>query len=264
MSHFSVLVVGTNIEDKLAPYDENLIVDRYVYRTKPQVIEEEKKDIESIKVNYVKYLENPAKYQEECTNPSHIDFLINEFPKRLNWNDEDLYQHGIKYEEQEDIGPNGEIYRITNPRGYWDWWEIGGRYSGFFIKKSEKSLIKTNQATKHEIDLKNLGGENKSNSELRKEFDLFRSDKAEHQFYNGKYYLKRYKTARNYVKQRINQCTFAVITEEGDWVSPGEMGWFGVSSNSPEAMFEWHEHYHSRFLSPLSDDTLLTIVDCHI
>jgi hypothetical protein len=41
------------------------------------------------------------------------------------------------------------------------------------------------------------------------------------------------------------------------------MGWFGVSTDKPEDQKPWTVEVRSLVLN-LPDDTLLTIVDCHI
>jgi hypothetical protein len=55
--------------------------------------------------------------------------------------------------------------------------------------------------------------------------------------------------------------TFAIV-KDGKWFERGEMGWWGVVSNE-EDRDTWYQKY-SELLDGLSDDTLLTLVDCHI
>lgn len=55
--------------------------------------------------------------------------------------------------------------------------------------------------------------------------------------------------------------TFAIV-KDGKWYERGEMGWWGVVSNE-EDRDAWHQKYNE-LLDGLSDDTLLTLVDCHI
>lgn len=58
-------------------------------------------------------------------------------------------------------------------------------------------------------------------------------------------------------------CTHSVL-RDGEWIEKGEMGWFGVSSESEDESREWNESFFDRFIKPLDEDTLLTIIDCHI
>ncbi len=120
MSHYTVMVIGAEPEDQLAPFDENLETPRYVSYTREQLIEKEKKSIEDYKNGlYAEFLADPEKYRAECvSNPAHIKYLENEFPKKLSWNDDDIYQEAIKWYESEDIGENGEVYSTYNPDKY--------------------------------------------------------------------------------------------------------------------------------------------------
>lgn len=63
MSHFTVLVrknKETNIDDLLAPYDENLELPLHVSITKQQIIDREKKDNEEYKnTTYAEFLRDP-------------------------------------------------------------------------------------------------------------------------------------------------------------------------------------------------------------
>jgi hypothetical protein len=56
-------------------------------------------------------------------------------------------------------------------------------------------------------------------------------------------------------------CTFAVL-KDGKWYERGEMGWWGCVSDEKKED-EWSQEF-SKLLDSLSDDTLLTVVDCHI
>jgi hypothetical protein len=55
--------------------------------------------------------------------------------------------------------------------------------------------------------------------------------------------------------------TYAVI-KDGKWYAHGEMGWWGMSNEAmtPE---EWGTNFQA-LLDELSDDTLISVVDCHI
>lgn len=57
--------------------------------------------------------------------------------------------------------------------------------------------------------------------------------------------------------------TYAVVTPDGNWHAPGEMGWF-CSSESEEEWSEWQKHYKERFITSSNPDWHIFIVDCHI
>lgn len=67
----------------------------------------------------------------------------------------------------------------------------------------------------------------------------------------------------DYISDARNRAnTTWAILHEGNWIEKGAMGWFGMSSGEEEQKL-WNEK-HSAFLDSLSDNTLLTIIDCHI
>jgi len=124
MSHFTVMVIGAEPENQLAPFDENMDTPRYVRYTKEQLTEKAKKSIEDYKNGlYARYLSDPGKYKEECKdNHPHINYLENEFPKKLTWTDEEIYQDEINGYEPDEVGENGEVYSTYNPKSKWDWY----------------------------------------------------------------------------------------------------------------------------------------------
>ena len=42
------------------------------------------------------------------------------------------------------------------------------------------------------------------------------------------------------------------------------MGWFGASGDDGAAKKQWSENFYEDFIEQLDDDTMITIVDCHI
>lgn len=239
MSHFTVLVIGEDVKGQLAPFNENLEMPRYVSFTKEALIEKGRKEIGDYKNGtYAKYMENPEKYEAECSsNPGHINYLKVEFPKRLDWTDEEVYAEEIKYEEPEDIGPDGEIYSTLNPKSKWDWYQIGGRWAGSLRVKelAESATIGEKSFLYGE---ENPYKEGAVDSATKEDIDWEHPDMKEF-------------------------ATYAVL-KDGEWFEAGEMGWFGMSHASDEEREDFKKSFYSRFIEPLPDETLLTIVDCHI
>lgn len=48
----------------------------------------------------------------------------------------------------------------------------------------------------------------------------------------------------------------------GEWYEKGKMGWWGVVQDEKDPN-QWYEEFHKLF-DALPDDTLVSIVDCHI
>jgi hypothetical protein len=56
---------------------------------------------------------------------------------------------------------------------------------------------------------------------------------------------------------------YGLVSLAGEWIAPGRMGWFGMSSDGPGE----REGYHlavNRYLEELKPDTFLVVIDCHI
>lgn len=156
MSHFTCLVIGNNPEDQLAPYDENIEVAPQV---RGDVSEEEKQSmIDHYKSEGIEY-------------PTFDELYKN---KGGNWNGNTWSKQGNKWVKISTYNPNSK----------WDWYQLGGRWTGFLKLKEgtngvvgEPSLISERRAkpgyvdvaAKKDIDfegMKNLAGEKAS-----KEYD---------------------------------------------------------------------------------------------
>ena len=57
--------------------------------------------------------------------------------------------------------------------------------------------------------------------------------------------------------------TYAVV-KDGEWFEVGQMGWWGLSSETKEEKEKWDKEFYDRFLKDLPDGTLISIFDCHI
>lgn len=58
--------------------------------------------------------------------------------------------------------------------------------------------------------------------------------------------------------------TYAVLNPDGEWIAPGEMMMFGVSTDRAEAKVAFIKLFFSAFIDPLPPDTWIVVVDCHI
>ena len=72
------------------------------------------------------------------------------------------------------------------------------------------------------------------------------------------------KTQDEYVQAARNRAisTYAMLYD-GVWYSKGRMGWFGVSHDEMMTQEQWNEEI-TKLIDGLPDETMLTIVDCHI
>ena len=74
------------------------------------------------------------------------------------------------------------------------------------------------------------------------------------------YAISRDEFVRNARDEAI--CPYAYVID-GRWHAPGQMGWFGLSSDTDEDRRRFAREFNELFDS-LSDDTLLTLCDAHI
>lgn len=94
--HFSVLVVGDNVEEQLAPFDQSL-------------------EVESDEICET-YEELLVKHAGDIAGKDPISWL------------KDYY--GKDY-----IDENGNLMYLGNPNAQWDWYEIGGRWCDVIVIK---------------------------------------------------------------------------------------------------------------------------------
>lgn len=122
--HYSLIVIGEDFKSQLEPFDCNMDCDLHVVMTKSEIITQEREKLiyEQTKGPYSAYLRDPSNLTD------HAKRVMN----KLNMTDEELYQDYIKnYYEEDDIDPDtGNILGTYNENGKWDWYEVGGRWSG--------------------------------------------------------------------------------------------------------------------------------------
>ena len=158
MTHFTVLVVGPNIESQLAPFDEDIKVPQYIRNTRQELIEQNRRNINRTRDgDYSEYLADSEAYLEKHkSNPSRcLYFTSGEFAEKLNWSDEQLYQDAIQYVEEDKIDSEGNELSTYNPNSKWDWYQIGGRWDGALKTKDGKTV---NETTVGEIDISDFNG----------------------------------------------------------------------------------------------------------
>lgn len=233
MSHYSVAVFhrpDQEIEDLLAPYDENRRVKPYVRFTRQQAID-------WVRENYTGYAD---KSDQEC-----YDVLAGD------------------YEPDE----NGDLLSTYNPDSKWDWYTEGGRWSGMLKVHGKDGDEECDEARVGDID---FSPDQEEYDYCLKFWDVAVEHKEEdpdgryRTFYKEEYFKKRYGDRETYARRQSEFSTFAVVTPNGVWHEKGEMGWFGCSTDSDEEAADWDDHYKERFIDTADPDWILTIVDCHI
>ena len=160
MSHFTVMVFGYTPEKQLAPYDENI---QTPPRDKGEVSEEDKQSM----IDHYKKPENGG-----------LDLPFDELYKLKgeDWDGNVLVQHedGSWHE-----------YTTYNPKSKWDWYQLGGRWSGYLKLKEgtngtngERSWANENEPVKEgyadsarKMDIDIEGMKNEAGDEAGKKWD---------------------------------------------------------------------------------------------
>lgn len=276
MSHYSVLVLTdeyTDVDELLAPFNENISVEPYVLYTKEQLIEKEKKEIKDYKNGrYAEFLKDPEGYKEKHShNPGHLHYIEHEFRKKLYWTNARIYKEAIRFYEPENITEDGSVMSTYNPQSKWDWYSEGGRFSGLLKLKEENDYgeVRTDSAYAQEVDFiidkedydsairfweLVVEGAEPKNEDEKNIFTLYRKE----------YYQERYGTKEKYAERVAGFSTWAVLTPDGEWHEPGQMGWFGCHDASVEEEIAFYNEYQKFIDEAIENNWKMTIIDCHI
>jgi hypothetical protein len=204
--------------------------------------------------------------------------------------------HRFGYVELDEKGEVVKVIDRTNPKAQWDWWVMGGRFSNRLLLKDGSEV---NYAKKRDIDVEGLrtkavdeaGQEYEevwaviANTEPHITWDEYTKSYPEQDntFYReqervkvfNKWIFQDYSnrghvtldkvaslTKEQYQKDAFNRafCPFVFLSSKGEWYEKGEMGWWGCVSNENS---DWPSVFRELF-EALPEDTVLTVVDCHI
>lgn len=272
MSHFTVLVVTKDgdYEKALAPFDETLEVEPYISETKEEIIQNEK----------VRY----ERYKQGLSNGEN-DEWFEKYNKGVDWSDDDsIIKHYYEYWSDEEHDEDYNRLSTYNPNSKWDWYSLGGRWINTLklkekvapIAESRPSLIQfelpedgyTDHAQMKDIDFTPSKKEIKNAErfwEVVVEEQPLRPDEKEedfHTWWKKEYYLDKYGSKEEYVRCQTELFTYALLYE-GEWIEPGEMGWFGME-NSTKDSNEWYRERFREIVSNLSPEDYISVIDCHI
>jgi hypothetical protein len=292
MSHYTVLVIGNNPTDQLSPFQENNMEDcpkEYLSFTDTEQecrIQFENETSTRVLLPNGEHVYPHSEIAKKLKDKSpelykEIEVPLNEIYNDFNSYMKDYHGYGIDKE-------TGKYGYWSNPKSKWDWFVLGGRWKGVFKLKegatglSGRSGVFGNEsrdgyvdmAKKCDIDWEGMLADNIEDGEKAKRFwelyveDIVAENDEERKikssgYYKKEYYLDVYQTKEFYVKSAVEFSTWAVL-KDSEWNEPGEMGWWGSDSAESSDKREWKKSYFDRWIEPLSDDTLLSVYDCHI
>ncbi|MBP3885787.1 MAG: hypothetical protein J6D54_12750 [Olsenella sp.] len=265
MSHFATAVLsdGTKtLEELLAPYQENNMDDVPAeFLEFHDAAEEESEKYENDTTTFVKYkgrLYSP--YDAAFRKPdasrygfSTSDYEVPEDLPRINIPFKVIYPTIEEY-LRDYCGYDaldertGKYGYWENPNAKWDWFEVGGRWKNWAEDTIGGTVVRVGDIT----------------------FDPdFEREKAsawwDQMQVEDPLYFKlatRGRTKEQYVESQAHLSFRACITPDGKWHEVGEMGWFGMSSESGDERQDWDLAFSERFLT--DPDLTLFVVDCHI
>lgn len=252
MSHYCVGVIIDgidNIEDKvakiLAPYDETLEVEPYIYKTRAELIRQGK--------------DYKRKIQERIKN--EVDYIISDYEQSYldAQIDEEFYnlEHydGVLYNE------NGDELSTYNPQSKWDWWVIGGRWSKENNVLQIRDFVLYDTPTDQQIEYykkcwKYLNNEIEVEEPIKEfgyELGMFKKE----------YLKEKYGSLKNLIKNKMSNLPYAFVDENG-WYEQGEMGWFGMDDTTKESIDAYTKFAENYFRDINNQDKYIVFVDCHI
>jgi hypothetical protein len=277
MSHFFVLVlmpdgaadVAMAVEDLLARYDENLNVGEYqkpcycLRRGASLQAEEEAAarfgTLDQLRVRFEAQYIRPEELNPEESNWHRHDAWT-EFLKDFIEFHEDRQRELLKSmkpdPECEDCNGTGVMTSTYNPDSQWDWWQIGGRWTGVLRDYDP------------ETDPRNLetcrfcgGTGRRANPQDGSISECHMCDgtgqltkwPGEWANYNGDMLPVR--------DLHLTTYPHAVVTPDGEWHQEAEVGWFGCTSCNVDPA-QWTELVDT--LLEKHCDCTAVVVDCHI
>lgn len=289
MSHFAVMVIGDDVDRQLEAYDENIEVE-------PRCLGEVSDSTKEEMLHYYKKAGYDFKTFDECYEAKGNDWDGGRLKKNEDgvWCEYSTYNPDSKWDCYVIGGRwSGAFIRLKDGCSG----EEGE--SGAFGNKTG-----IDSARKGDIDFRAIRKEadEKARERYNAVLSMFNGDipkpqytwdeiingeefasldiEARRQMYHNQDEIKRWnevlgKDAWKYDIEKF-QCTedeyaerarllsftpYAVVFD-GEWIERGQMGWWGISTGDME-IYEWAKIVND-IVDSLSDDTLITFVDCHI
>jgi hypothetical protein len=256
MSHYVVGVIleqNQSLQDAMAPYDCRLKEEvPYVYKTKDEAFQYlSTTAVKLKKVNKLterNYRQTALWYYHDC--------------KALQKDANDLAQF------QDLIDKDGNILIDDNRNAKYDWYTVGGRWSGYL--KSKDGLL-CDVAKIKEVDFSPDQKQFESAKrfwEVAVEGDQIKEELGEKQDdfftpYNIQYYIEKYGDKEFYAKA-CSLNTFYALLHNGEWIEKGSMSYFGLDDATRQSVEEYIQKADQILKDPQNQEKVIVVVDCHI
>lgn len=181
-----------------------------------------------------------------------------------------------------------------NPQSKWDWYQIGGRWRGFFTVKEQPALVGapgTGETVGERFGEWSVGGRTKELIEAKRADVALAGDidwdgmREAYRKDVGDYYDEAARTRPDapidwtgpqdetpnkisreaYIERRLAEwdpSTLAILDEAEGWREGGQLGWFGAGYDDKDKP-EWRR-YWKEYVTNLDPNTVLVVVDYHI
>lgn len=329
MSHFTVLVIGENWEEQLAPFQEQTEdLDKSLLEFW-DAEEESREDYETgsaemyrvreehnyrknvvLRLGWDSTFQKPGKYGIGSDAHEVPEGAVKiEVPFKILYPTfEEYLEDWCSYERDETKGKYG---RWSNPNAKWDWYSMGGRWSGMLRLKPDttglgavgrpgsmggrmnEGPLWADQCRKGDLDLRYMREDN-----LKKAREKWEEAEKEHplpKMYppgtspattveewsnlirrkalpqswvnalrerNWRYGIDYGQSLEDFLKKSDKSLSTFAVLKDGTWHEKGKMGWWACVSNEKDQK-SWAKEFNN-LLDSLPDDTVLTVVDCHI
>lgn len=165
--------------------------------------------------------------------------------------------NGVYTVKKEEIAPEGAILSNYNPLSKWDWYSIGGRWSGEMPIRSDAEVEDCNSCKLKDVIW--LMEELLEEKYIKDTYDQY-VEACKEEGRTSEEIID----FRSYVENNFKFSTYAVLDENGAWHEPGKMLYFGMSTASEEDSDLWHESFYDSFIKNRNPETYITLIDCHI
>lgn len=275
MSHFTVAVITKDgdYEKALAPFDENITVEPYVSKTVAQLVEHVKERKES---------------HDRCVAEGRDDSWFDKHYGNVNWDDDkSIHEAYVKlWKDDEMFDEEGNELSTYNPKSKWDWYSLGGRWIGSLKLKEGSKRLKESQIS---LIYPELPEEDYTDHAQVKDIDWTPDPKEVHKYTriweivvenspigededelrtpvrfagSKEDLLEEFGTKENYVREQTTFSTYALLYN-GEWIEPGEMGWWGMSSATKGSRKKFKEVFRD-IIANLDPEDYISVIDCHI
>jgi hypothetical protein len=254
--HFLVIVIGEDPGEQLAPFNENTCREEYL-----EFYDREDSSREHYQTGVFDY---PDANADDADRGKPLREVFPTFEDYM----EDFYG-----ERDERTGRYGQWF---NPNAQYDWYQFGGRFTGHLVlKPGREGLIgspgictapagpgRADQAKKGDIDFAAMSREWYA-SFLADWAKLERSGETSDRLAKLRHDIPETVTTREqlleYARNRSVHPAPTALVVGGDWSGP----WWLKDGVTEEAAARWDARY-AALLASLPDDTLLTVIDCHM